>query len=30
MTERIVKTEAFLREKLKESPYVAEHPEARA
>ena len=30
MTERIVKTEAFLREKLKESPYFAEHPEAGA
>lgn len=30
MTERIIKTEAFLREKLKESPYFAEHPEAGA
>ena len=30
MTERIKKTEAFLREKLKESPYFAEHPEAGA
>ena len=30
MTERIVRTEAFLREKLKESPYFAEHPEAGA
>lgn len=28
MTERIARTEAFLREKLKESPYFAEHPEA--
>lgn len=30
MTERIARTEAFLREKLKESPYFAEHPEAGA
>ena len=30
MTERIAKTEAFLREKLKESPYFEEHPEAGA
>ena len=30
MTERIIKTEIFLREKLKESPYFAEHPEAGA
>ena len=30
MTERIAKTEAFLREKLKESPFFAEHPEAGA
>ena len=30
MTERIAKTEAFLREKLKESPYFKEHPEAGA
>ena len=30
MTERIIKTEAFLREKLKESPYFADHPEAGA
>lgn len=28
MMERIARTEAFLREKLKESPYFAEHPEA--
>ena len=28
MTERIARTEAFLREKLKESTYFAEHPEA--
>ena len=30
MTEKIKKTEAFLREKLKESPYFQEHPEAGA
>ena len=30
MTERIARTEVFLREKLKESPYFAEHPEAGA
>ena len=30
MTEKIQKTEAFLREKLKESPYFQEHPEAGA
>ena len=30
MTERIAKTEPFLREKLKESPFFAEHPEAGA
>lgn len=30
MTERIAKTEMFLRAKLKESPYFAEHPEAGA
>ena len=30
MTERIARTESFLREKLKESPYFVEHPEAGA
>lgn len=30
MTERIARTEVFLREKLKESPYFVEHPEAGA
>lgn len=30
MTERIAKTEAFLREKLKESPYFEENPQAGA
>ena len=30
MTEKIQKTEAFLRERLKESPYFQEHPEAGA
>ena len=30
MTEKIKKTEAFLRERLKESPYFQEHPEAGA
>lgn len=30
MTERVRKTEAFLREKLKESPYFHDHPEAGA